>query len=205
MPLLLVLVPLALLSQTPHSGPVADGVLLERDDAPTGELVLRIKTNQVFRYRFDSATRVAREGHDVAVQRLEPGDQMEVRSDMLPGATLRYATEIQVSASAPARQAAAARRRVAQGAAVRAVTPANLLLSGTVAQLADGRLTLRTRDGAAQEIILRADTRYLANGELVGRTALRPNMRVSVTAARTVLGDVEAYQVVWGGILTPAR
>jgi hypothetical protein len=129
---------------------------------------------------------------------------MEVHSEMAPAAMLRHATEILVRVPAPARQAAAARRRPPQDSFSRAAAPANLLLSGTVTNIVDGSFILRSREGGAQQIVLRRDTTYSANGESVGEAALRPNMRVFVKAAKTVLGDVEAYQVVWGGILTPA-
>ena len=34
---------------------------------------------------------------------------------------------------------------------------------------------------------------------------LQPNMRVFVRAGRNLYEQVEAYQVIWGGILVPGR
>jgi hypothetical protein len=79
----------------------------------------------------------------------------------------------------------------------------NLTLSGVVSRVAGGRLVLHTRDDGQKSILLRADTRYVSNGELVTAAELRPNMRVFVRAGKDLQDQVEAYQVIWGSILTP--
>jgi hypothetical protein len=61
-------------------------------------------------------------------------------------------------------------------------------------------LTLRTRDGE-QTLVLRKDTRYLADGAQQDSTALAVNTRVFVRAGRALDGDVEAYQVMWGDVV----
>ena len=78
-----------------------------------------------------------------------------------------------------------------------------MTFSGVVSHLNDGRLVLRTRAAGEQTIQLRKDTRFLADGETVAATDLKTNMRVFVQAGKDVFGHVEAYQVVWGGILQP--
>jgi hypothetical protein len=50
---------------------------------------------------------------------------------------------------------------------------------------------------------LRKDTRYLKDGQLVEAGQLQPTMRVFVRAGKDVYEQVEAYQVIWGTILTP--
>jgi hypothetical protein len=52
-------------------------------------------------------------------------------------------------------------------------------------------------------IRLRPDTRYLADGLLVDAASLKPNMRVFVLAGKDLYDDIEAYQVIWGKILSP--
>jgi hypothetical protein len=62
---------------------------------------------------------------------------------------------------------------------------------------------LHTRGGGDQTILLRQDTRYLQDGEMVGSSELKPNMRVFIRAGKTLYNEVEAYQVIWGEILEP--
>jgi hypothetical protein len=52
-------------------------------------------------------------------------------------------------------------------------------------------------------VLLRKDTRYLADGQLVDAGSLQPNMRVFVQAGKDLYNDIEAYQVIWGKILSP--
>ncbi len=80
----------------------------------------------------------------------------------------------------------------------------NLTFSGVVSRLNSESLVLRTRAGE-QTLLIRRDTRYVANGDTVEAAQLRPNMRVFVRAGRNLYEQVEAYQVIWGSILDPAR
>jgi hypothetical protein len=64
-------------------------------------------------------------------------------------------------------------------------------------------VVLHTREAGDLSIQLRKDTRYLADGQLVDAASLKPNMRVFVRAGKDLYNDVEAYQVIWGSILTP--
>jgi hypothetical protein len=64
---------------------------------------------------------------------------------------------------------------------------------------------LRTRLDGDTQVLLRPDTRYLEAGAVVDSGALKPNTRVFVRAGRNLDGEVEAYQVIWGGILDPGR
>jgi hypothetical protein len=80
----------------------------------------------------------------------------------------------------------------------------NLTFAGVVARLSGQSLVLRTRAGE-QTLIIRRDTRYVDNGDTVEAAELRPNMRVFVRAGKNLYEQVEAYQVIWGEILNPAR
>jgi hypothetical protein len=197
-------VPLLVLAQTPQPGALVSGVLLERDaQAASGELSLRAGDNQVFRYRFDGRTYVEREKEPIDVARLNPGDKIEVLSDRMPGLLLRYALTIRVLPPAAAPRPAAARRpRASAGSEDRSIPAGNISYSGVVFRVYSGQMVLRTRAGD-RSILLRPDTRYLADGTLVEGAALKPNMRVFVRAGRSLYDEVEAYQIVWGSILQP--
>ena len=84
-----------------------------------------------------------------------------------------------------------------------AVRTGNLTFSGVVFRLNSQHLVIHTRQAGDLSILLRKDTRYLADGQLVDAGSLKPNMRVFVRAGNDIYNDVEAYQVIWGTILTP--
>jgi len=132
---------------------------------------------------------------------------------------LRYARTIHVIDPAPPPRAATrpgSRLELAVSPAVgTALTPGlgrtheppiprgDMTFSGVVSRMSDGRLVLRTRNAGEQTILLRQNTRFVADGETVAAAELKTNMRVFVRAGKDVFGHVEAYQVVWGGILLP--
>jgi hypothetical protein len=182
------------------------GVLLEHDPGVTGELAVRSPDHFVFRYRFDAHTAVEREGQSLDVYHLRPGDQIELSSDPANG-PLRYARAIVVKVAVPTptgtahRTAPASHIRPYNAEEERLRQKGDLTFSGVIASLTGARLVLRTRQVGEQTILLRQDTRYLENGELVAAASLKPNMRVFVRAGKNIYGDVEGYQVVWGNIL----
>jgi hypothetical protein len=202
----------------PQNAGLLRGVLLERDSQTDGgEFSLRVPGNQVFRYRFDAKTYVVREERPIDVPRLRPGDKVEVVSDPVSGSLLRYARSIHVIDPVPPPRATT---RPVSGLDPRfdtglgpALTPGlgppheppfprgDMTFSGVVSRLSDGRLVLRTRNAGEQTILLRQNTRFVADGETVAAAELKTNMRVFVRAGKDVFGHVEAYQVVWGGIL----
>jgi len=182
------------------------GVLLEHDPGATGELAVRSPDHFVFRYRFDAHTAVEREGQSLDVYHLRPGDQIELSSDPSNG-PVRYARAIvvKVAVSTPTgsahRAAPASHIRPYNAEEERLRQKGDLTFSGVIASLTGARLVLRTRQAGEQTIMLRQDTRYLENGEMVAAASLKPNMRVFVRGAKNIYGDVEGYQVVWGNIL----
>jgi hypothetical protein len=202
----------------PPVSPDANGVVLERDSGPAGEFSVRLDSFEVVRYRFDAATRVARDNYPIGVPLLKPGERVAVLSDAEPGSLLRRARTVTVIASSP--QARHTRNPNAlppldldsfeldrldfgDGAFEDPLfARGELSLSGVVASVNGSRMVLHTRDGE-RTILLRQDTRYLDNGETASVSSLRPNMRVSVRAGRNIYNEVEGYQVVWGSILEP--
>jgi hypothetical protein len=195
-----------LAGETPPAAAVVKGVLIERDpESAGGQFSVRLADNQVFRYQFDPKTYVLRENQLIDVPRIHPGEKVEVVSDSIPGLVLRYARTVHVLDEAPARRPVSlARARSANRLADDRFLPTgNLTYSGVVLRRNGERLVLHTRDGREQSLLLRQDTRYLLNGEIVDAAALKLNTRVFIRAGKDLWDEVEAYQVIWGGILAP--
>ena len=192
-------------AETPQSAALVRGILLERDSQlASGEFSVRLADNQVFRYQFDRKTYVEREQQLLDVPRLRPGDKVEVVSDALPGSVLRYARTVHVIYDPPApRPPSLGRLRSANRLAEDRVQLGTLTYSGVVFRVSDDRLVLHTRDGGEQALLLRKDTRYLRNGEIVDPATLQMNTRVFVRAGKDLWDQLEAYQVIWGKILEP--
>ena len=193
-------------AQTPPSDPaLVRGTLLERDlQTASGEFSVRAPDNHVFRYQFDRKTYVERDDQLIDVRRLQPGEKVEVVSDEVAGSRLRYARTIHVLADQPPRPTLTARPRAGRPsyAVDRPLPMGNLTYSGVVFRLTGEHLVIHTRTGD-ESLLLRKDTRFIQNGEIVEAADLKPNMRVFVRAGKDLWDQVEAYQVIWGRILDP--
>jgi len=190
--------------QAPENAPLVSGVLLECDARPSGEFSIRAADNRVLRYQFDAKTYVERDNHLIESARLVAGEKVEVLSDSVAGNAMRYARTIHVIQPAPPpRPKTLGRLRAYDPKAEPAVRTGNMTYSGVVFRLNSQRIILHTREAGDLSIQLRNDTRYLADGQLVDAASLKPNMRVFVRAGKDLYNDVEAYQVIWGSILTP--
>ena len=208
--LILVVLPVLLAAQNVTPPAVLRGVLLERDPQTTsGEFAVRAGDNQVFRFLFDGQSYVERDQQPIEVARLQPGELVEVVSDEKADSLLRYARSIHVLPSpAPPRPLSQGRVRAYRSSAdrltsERAIPAGALAFSGVVFRLNSDHVVLHTRAAGDQTILLRQDTRYLEDGDLVSSSQLQPNMRVFVRAGRTLYNEIEAYQVIWGTILQP--
>jgi hypothetical protein len=177
--------------------------LLERDaQTVAGEFSVRAADNQVFRFQFDRKTDVERDQQTIEVARLEPGENVEVTADS-PGSALHYARSVHALPSPAPRLVSAGRIRTTRNPIDRIIPAGALAFSGVVSRLNDERVILHTRASGDQTILLRQDTRYVDNGDVVEPADLKPNMRVFVRAGKTLYNEIEAYQVVWGQILIP--
>jgi hypothetical protein len=202
---LFLLAPLIAGAQFPAAEQI--GVLLDRDsNVNAGQFSLRAPDNQVYRYQFDAQTLVERDTLTGGMGHVRPGDQVTVASEPVPNSLLRLARTIRVLGAPP--QMTLADNRVHNTSFSflldRAPQTGNLTFSGVVSRLNGQSLVLRTREGE-QTLLIRRDTRYVDNGDTVEAAQLRPNMRVFVRAGRNLYEQVEAYQVIWGSILDPAR
>jgi hypothetical protein len=192
-------------AQTPGSAALVRGVLLERDpQTASGEFSVRLPDNQVFRYSFDQKTYVERDEQLIDVPRLRPGEKVEVLSDALPGSVLRYARTVHVTYDPPPqRRPSPSRLRAADRLADDRLATGTLTYAGVVFRMNGDRLVLHTREGGEQSLLLRKDTRYLQNGEIVDPATLKLNTRVFIRAGKDLWDQIEAYQVIWGKILEP--
>jgi hypothetical protein len=197
--------PWLMAAQTLPDAPILQGVLLECDQRPVGELAIRAADNQVLRYQFDRKTYVERDDHMIEAARLQPGERVEIVSDRAPGYTLRYARTIHVI-----QQVTPPRQQRPSGGLPRPYNPrtdtirrGTLNYSGVIYRINAEKLVLHTRADGDLNILLRKDTRYLQDGQVVEPEELKPNTRVFVNAGKDLYNEVEAYQVVWGKILEP--
>jgi hypothetical protein len=199
------LVAVALMAQQPGTDRTVRGTLLEWDSGPTGDLSVRVRDNHVYCFRFDRTTAVERDGVRAGLPDLRKGDMVEIVAGQGPNAWLRRAESVRVVVmhpdAPPVRAEASARLSTLDDLFPRG----SLTLSGIVTSLNPGRMVLRTRTQGDTEIVLREDTRYFGDGRESGFSGLAVNTRVFVRAGRNLDDNVEAYQVIWGGILQPRR
>jgi hypothetical protein len=199
------LFPCALAAQTPQSSPILRGVVLECDQRPAGEIAIRASDNQVLRYQFDRKTYVERDEHMIEPSRLIAGEKVEIVSDRAPGFTLRYARTIHViTPVAPARPPRAGLPRP-YNPRTDTVRTGTLTYSGVIYRISTDKFVLHTREAGDLSILLRNDTRYLQDGQVVDLPELKLNTRVFVRAGKDLYNEVEAYQVIWGKILAPPQ
>jgi hypothetical protein len=192
-------------AQSRNASPLIRGVLVNRENSPSGQFTVRTADNQLFRYRFDPKTYVERDDRLIDVSRLDPGDKVEVLSDEGPASAVRYARTIHVTLREPPRQTSSTDPFLVRRAADPYLPLSTMSLAGVVTSLGQEWLVLHTRHGGNQTILLRRDTRYLGNGERVEHADLHPNMRVFIRAGRNLFNEVEAYQIIWGQILQPGQ
>jgi hypothetical protein len=203
----LILAPLFALAQTPDSSRPAAlvrGVLLERDPQLSGgQFSIRAADNLVLRYLFDRKTYVERENQMIDMLRLNPGEKLEVISDVVAGASLRYARTVHVILDAPPpRPPSPGRLRPYRPSDDRSIPRGSLTYSGVVFRINPERVAVHTREGD-QLLLVRKDTRFVEDGEIVEAASLKPNTRVFIRAGKDVYEQMEAYQIVWGKILNP--
>lgn len=78
----------------------------------------------------------------------------------------------------------------------------NLTFAGVVQHIDARELRLRTRKGEEHVLVLRDDTSYRKQGRRSSHGELTEQTEVYVRAGRNLFGEVEAYHVIWGEILS---
>ena len=171
-------------SMVSWEGSPAKGVLLARNSAGTLQGC-----------GYDSLSILELSRRRVTVAKLEPGDPLEIITDHRPGSMDCYIRMLNVIPPGPPPGRASA----APKAPAIVLPRGDRTVSGVVVRNSGRSLTLRTRDGE-QSLLLRKDTRYLADGAPQDAAALAVNTRVFIRAGRNLEGGIEAYQVMWGEI-----
>ena len=195
-----ILFPLAAFSQAPQAGALMGGVFLEHD---ADEFSIRAADSRVFRYRFDRNTHIGSGYETIDMARLAPGEQVEVIAVEQEGMPLRLALTVHVlPAARTPPPTITVQNRAPSAMDDRPLPFGAFSLTGVVFRIIPGAMALHTRNGE-QDLILRANTRYMEDGNIVEPSALKLNMHVFVEAGKTLYGEIEAYRVVWGGILKP--
>jgi len=159
-----------------------------------GSLSVRQANGAVYDCVYDNHTLFQRNERPIQSTDLNGGEPVEVLSDRWPGTRTCYVRMLSVVYTLPK----SPRRTVPQGVAPAIevwVPQGYLTYSGLVAKRENSKITLKTRAGPLT-LLLHSKTRYTdAAAPLV-------NKHVYVRAGRNVQGQLEAYQVIWGEILT---
>jgi hypothetical protein len=169
-------------------GSLTKGVLLARNSAGTLEGC-----------GYDSLSYLELSRNRITVAKLEPGDPLEILADHKPGSRDCYIRMLQVVPPAPPPNRVNPRVNPEVRRPAFELPRGDRTISGVIIRTGPRSITVRTRDGE-QTLLLRKDTRYLADGASQDASAVTINTRVFVRAGRNLEGGIEAYQVVWGEI-----
>ena len=173
---------------------VTRGSLVAWQGSPSsGSVTVRRSDGEVYGCSFDAHTLFQRNQWPVRVDALQAGEPVEVVSDR-KGSVACYARMLSVVYAT----AGAVRRATPQAPAAPALR-GYLTFAGVVLRADASAMTLRTRDGD-RTLLLRGDTRYSEGGVRLGEPAALVNRHVFVRGGRTIDGELEAYQVMWGEI-----
>ena len=171
-----------------------------------GQFTFQVLTGQAYLCSFDEKTYIERENRRITMAGTEKGDRIEIISDQRPGSALCYARAIQILEDPALHGAPGLGRAGAVDAAAASFwSRPNLALSGAVSRITSDLLILRSRSGEHKTVRLRPDTRFLCEGQITESGTLRVNTVVFIRAAWNLYNELEAFQVIWGGILQPAQ
>lgn len=174
---------------------ITRGSLVAWQGSPaSGSVVVRRSDGEVYGCSFDAQTLFQRNQWPVRVDALHAGEPVEVVSDRKLGSAGCYARMLSVVDAT-----AVVVRRAMPRAPVAPALQGYLTFAGVVLRADAAAMTLRTRDGD-RRLLLRGDTRYSEDGVRLEEPAALVNRHVFVRGGRTIDGEFEAYQVMWGEI-----
>ena len=194
--------------------------LMAQDLAPIGivrglligcdatHLTVGADENRIFKFLTDGRTFIERDHMRIFCPSLSKGERIELVSDRSPEAGTRYARLVSVVTleTRPRRQAIMAiRAPLLHDDPTLSIAPrGSLTFTGVILRLDADGLVLRTRVNGEKWILVRRDTRYRQDGLQVDASSLRSSTRVFVRGGKNLDGEIEAYEVVWGEILSPS-
>ncbi len=160
----------------------------------SGSLEVRRADGVIYDCAYDAHTFFQRDRWPIQAGQLIAGEPVEVLSDRTPGTRACYTRMLSVV------HAVRGRTSLPQPP-----EPAPLRGSLTLAGLVIGEnaasVTVRTRSGQ-RTLRLRPDTSYSHNGSRLAAREPLTNQHVFVRAGRGSNGALEAYQIMWGEILS---
>jgi hypothetical protein len=170
----------------------------------SGRFVFETAVNQLYSCSFDDKTYIERENRRVAISAAEKGDRLELVSDHKPDAVTCYTRVLHIIDPPRTYLMPGVRPRPRAARPVEPLRPrGDMTVSGIVLRVSSDLLTLKSRSGEQQTILLRPDTRYSTEGQTAEAGNLRVNTLVFVRCGKNIEDQVEAYHVVWGEILQP--
>ncbi len=168
------------------------------------EFVVRASDGNVYVCLFDERTWFERTQLRINASALEAGDHLEVvadRSRESPGGCFARTVHV-AEIVTPVRS----RLRPYQSVTEHIAPRGDLSFAGVVILVEASRLVLRQRNQSERvTLTLRPDTRYVHDGIQIEAGELKRNERVYVRAGKSLGGEIEAYQISWGEILTPMK
>ena len=167
--------------------------------AAEGVLIARAAGGDLFDCGYDSKSYLELSKQRITPPKLVAGDRLEVLVDRSGRSRSCYIRILHVLPPAPTRPVSAPKPQRPPSRILRPVT--SVTISGIVVRNENGFITVRGRD-REETLLVRRDTRFFGDGVRMDSTVLGPNQRVFVEAGRDLDGNLEAYQVTWGNILT---
>jgi len=183
---------------------IVRGALVECDST---RLTIRTPDDHTFRFVIDSRTFIERDNFRIPCSKLDKGEPLEVVSDKSTEPGIRYARLISVAQpqTRPRRRALLTRAPIPYEDPTLSIAPrGSLTFTGVVLRVDGDGMVLRTRVDGEKWILVRRDTRFREDGRQVEPSSLHSSTRVFVRAGTNLDGEVEAYEIVWGEILTPS-
>jgi len=171
------------------------------------EVSVRTADHHIYRFVVDGKTFIERDHFRIPCSQIDIGEPLEIVADRLGEQGLRYARLITVvePESRSRRRTLAVRAPVPYEDPTLTIAPrGSLTFTGVVLRVDSDGLILRTRGNGEKWILVRNDTHYRQDGLGVALTNLHSNTRVFVRAGPNLDGEIEAYEIVWGEILTPS-
>ncbi len=203
---LLWLMPVAL-SLSGQDGPpvrILQGELIEwQVQAGAGSFSIREADNQVHWCRLEPETYITRQSHRVSAVGVRPRDQLEVIADLRKGGCVAVTIYVRPPETARRYPRLMLPPPPRTNFMDNLYQRGNMTFAGVVQRLDQEMLVLKTRAGSQLLFQLRPDTVFSAWGKEVDSKSLAPQTIVYVRAGNVFGGDMEAFQIVWGDILTP--
>lgn len=194
------LLPLLLAAEEVPVGVVSGHI----SDIQSTSFLLKTTANKEFRCSFDHRTWFEQSRVRVSVTAFQPTDLVEIVADrrLIDGSPCYVRTVRLADLATPKDNG---RLRITYRAVTENIIPrGEYQWAGTVSEITPEKLVLRTRAEGYKTLTIRTDTRFLEDGVVSALSRLQPNTLISIRAGRSITGETEVYQIIWGSV-TPKR